>query len=163
MGQPKKHRNTSRTKTSSRNQQRLIITVIALLIVGGAAMLLLSGAPTEHTPEVVGAPRVAFAQEQVDFGDVPISQMVEAVFHVSNVGDQTLHFLEEPVIEVREGCCPPRAIVSSTRVAPGGEATITVQFTMHEGMGGPHDFRVHVRTNDPQEPYKELVILSNWI
>ncbi len=34
---------------------------------------------------------------------------------------------------------------------------------MHEGMGGPHDFRVHLRTNDPDEPNKELVILSNWV
>jgi hypothetical protein len=34
---------------------------------------------------------------------------------------------------------------------------------MHKGMEGPHDFRVHLNTNDPQEPHKELVILSNWV
>ena len=34
---------------------------------------------------------------------------------------------------------------------------------MHEGMGGPHDFRVYLRTNDPDEPNKELVILSDWV
>jgi hypothetical protein len=34
---------------------------------------------------------------------------------------------------------------------------------MHEGMGGPHEFRVHLRTNDPVEPEKQLVILSNWV
>jgi hypothetical protein len=34
---------------------------------------------------------------------------------------------------------------------------------MHEGMGGPHDFRVHLVTNDPQQSTKELTILSNWV
>jgi hypothetical protein len=33
---------------------------------------------------------------------------------------------------------------------------------MPEGMGGPHDFRVRVRTNDPSQPEKELAVLSNW-
>jgi len=36
-------------------------------------------------------------------------------------------------------------------------------FTMHEGMGGFHDFRVKITSNDPASPVKELVVLSNWI
>jgi hypothetical protein len=36
-------------------------------------------------------------------------------------------------------------------------------FTMHEGMGGQHEFRVYLRTNDPVEPEKLLTVLSNWI
>ena len=38
-----------------------------------------------------------------------------------------------------------------------------MQFTMHAGMEGPHDFRVHLKTNDPAEPEKELVVLSDWV
>lgn len=34
---------------------------------------------------------------------------------------------------------------------------------MHPGMEGPHEFRVHLRTNDPMEPDKQLAILSNWV
>jgi hypothetical protein len=34
---------------------------------------------------------------------------------------------------------------------------------MHAGMGGPHDFRVHLQTNDPERPERELVVLSNWV
>jgi hypothetical protein len=34
---------------------------------------------------------------------------------------------------------------------------------MHESMGGEHEFRVLLRTNDPVEPEKELIILSNWV
>jgi hypothetical protein len=37
-----------------------------------------------------------------------------------------------------------------------------MQFMMHEGMAGPHDFRVHVKTNDPDQPDKELIVLSDW-
>jgi hypothetical protein len=46
---------------------------------------------------------------------------------------------------------------------PGDEATITVHFTMHEGMEGQHEFRVHLRTNDPAQPDRQLTIRSNWI
>jgi hypothetical protein len=38
-----------------------------------------------------------------------------------------------------------------------------MSFTMHEGMGGQHEFRVHLQTNDPVEPVKYLTVLSNWI
>jgi hypothetical protein len=34
---------------------------------------------------------------------------------------------------------------------------------MHEGMGGPHEFLVTVQTNDPEQPEKELTVLSNWV
>ncbi len=40
---------------------------------------------------------------------------------------------------------------------------MSMSFTMHEGMGGPHEFRVHLQTNDPIEPVKYLTVLSNWI
>jgi len=33
---------------------------------------------------------------------------------------------------------------------------------MHEGMGGPHEFVVPLRTNDPMTPERRLVVLSNW-
>ncbi len=34
---------------------------------------------------------------------------------------------------------------------------------MHEGMEGQHEFLVRLRTNDPLEPEKQLIILSNWV
>ena len=37
-----------------------------------------------------------------------------------------------------------------------------MQFMMHKGMEGPHDFRVRLRTNDPTQPEKELVVLPIW-
>jgi hypothetical protein len=37
-----------------------------------------------------------------------------------------------------------------------------MEFMMHKGMEGPHDFRVNLITNDPVRPGTELVVLSDW-
>jgi hypothetical protein len=39
---------------------------------------------------------------------------------------------------------------------------VSLTYTMHEGMGGPHEFHVQLRTNDPVEPEKVLVVKSTW-
>jgi hypothetical protein len=85
------------------------IVVIVLLVIFGAAVLLAptsqSGTPADFIPEVLGAPRVAVAQDFVDFGDVKLDKTVEAVFRVSNVGDEVLNILDyEPPVELVEGC-----------------------------------------------------------
>jgi len=46
---------------------------------------------------------------------------------------------------------------------PGERTTLSMTFTMHSGMEGKHDFRVNLQTNDPAQPEKELVVLSNWV
>jgi hypothetical protein len=35
-------------------------------------------------------------------------------------------------------------------------------FMMHPGMDSVHDFRVHLITNDPEQPDKEVKVLSVW-
>lgn len=46
---------------------------------------------------------------------------------------------------------------------PGESTTVSMSFMMHEGMDGPHDFRLHLVTNDPAQPDKVLTVLSNWV
>ncbi len=46
---------------------------------------------------------------------------------------------------------------------PGETTIVAMQFMMHDGMGGPHDFRVHFKTNDPQQPELTADVLSNWV
>lgn len=47
---------------------------------------------------------------------------------------------------------------------PGESTTIrSAVFMMHEGMAGPHDFAVHLITNDPQQPKLVVHVLSNWV
>ncbi|MDX1994553.1 MAG: hypothetical protein SF029_19380 [bacterium] len=40
---------------------------------------------------------------------------------------------------------------------------MSLNFTMHSGMGGEHEFRVHLQTNDPSNPQQVLTVLSNWV
>jgi flagellar basal body-associated protein FliL len=54
--------------------------------------------------EVSGAPSLKVDQETIDFGDVPVTQMVTATFQLANAGDQPLRFTQEPYIEVKQGC-----------------------------------------------------------
>jgi hypothetical protein len=47
---------------------------------------------------------------------------------------------------------------------PGESTKInSTGFMMHEGMDGPHNFAVHLYTNDPQQPDKVVNVISNWI
>jgi hypothetical protein len=47
---------------------------------------------------------------------------------------------------------------------PGQSTTLESSiFMMHEGMDGPHDFRVHIKSNDPNNPDKTVTVLSNWV
>ena len=48
-------------------------------------------------------------------------------------------------------------------LAPGQRGTITLEFMMHAGMDGQHDFRMQIETNDPAHPLTELGVRSNWI
>ena len=47
-------------------------------------------------------------------------------------------------------------------IKPGQETELSAQFVMHQGMEGKHDFRIALKTNDPDHASKELTILSDW-
>jgi hypothetical protein len=46
---------------------------------------------------------------------------------------------------------------------PGETTTVSMEFMMHGAMGGPHDFRLHLPTNDPANSDLILTVLSNWV
>ncbi len=46
---------------------------------------------------------------------------------------------------------------------PGDSTTVSMEFMMHGDMGGQHDFRVHLVTDDPAQPDKTVEVLSNWV
>jgi hypothetical protein len=45
---------------------------------------------------------------------------------------------------------------------PGETRDLSMEFMMHPGMEGVHDFRVHVKSNDPDQPELVLAVLSDW-
>jgi hypothetical protein len=46
---------------------------------------------------------------------------------------------------------------------PGESTTLAMEFMMHGDMDGPHNFLVHLPTNDPTRPDAALTVLSNWV
>jgi hypothetical protein len=46
---------------------------------------------------------------------------------------------------------------------PGETTTIESKpFMMHSGMGGPHNFGMHLITNDRRQPDLMVNVLSDW-
>lgn len=121
-----------------------------------------SNVPANFVPEVTGAPRIRVISEPViNHGDLLVNEFVTSTYQIQNVGDEPLTILSHWV-QVHEGCCPPESDISSERLNPGEIATVTMSYTMHEGMDGPHDLRIHLQSNDPANPEIELTALSNW-
>jgi hypothetical protein len=51
-----------------------------------------------------GTPSIAVDQQKIDYGDVKFNVEKTFAIRVTNTGDGTLRFKEEPYIEVLEGC-----------------------------------------------------------
>jgi hypothetical protein len=165
------HRNKHFLKSGKSNTTSFVWVLAVVGIIGLIAIIVLVvsnlsaaiGVAPKYQAKVKGAPRLAVEQDVIDHGDLRLGSTIETTFVVKNVGDKELDILGEPIVEVAEGCCPPKAQVSSSILAPGQTATIKLNYSMHDTMGGKHRFNVHLRTNDPQEPEKILVVYSNWI
>ena len=46
---------------------------------------------------------------------------------------------------------------------PGETTTLSMQFMMHAGMDGKHNFEVHLKSSDPDHPEQVMNVLSNWV
>jgi len=51
-----------------------------------------------------GTPSIAVNQQKIDYGDVKFGVNKTFAIKVTNTGDGTLRFKEEPYIEILEGC-----------------------------------------------------------
>ncbi len=51
-----------------------------------------------------GTPRISVDQNKIDYGYVKFGETRQFAFKVTNAGDGTLRFKEDPYIEVVEGC-----------------------------------------------------------
>ncbi len=148
-------------KAIQQRRTRLLLAVVAVLLVSALAV---SFWPRPaYVAEVVGRPNLVVDQTLLDFGIRHWGTPVTAVFRLRNTGDQTLKLLNQPQVRVVTGCCPPQLELGADTIRPGQEISLSMTFMMHEGMDGPHDFRVLLQTNDPAHPEQELTILSNWV
>jgi hypothetical protein len=110
-----------------------------------------------------GTPSIAVDQQKIDFGYVKLGGYRSFKIKVTNNGDGTLQFKETPYIQVLQGCCQPDLTISSMAIKPGESAYVqSPDFMMHQGMDGPHDFAVHLKTNDPDNSDMVVHVLSDW-
>ncbi|MDX2076752.1 MAG: hypothetical protein SFZ02_10000 [bacterium] len=80
----------------------VLVAVIAVIVAIVAVITGNSGNSFE--PQVAGSPRAEIDKTTVDHGSVPFGQYVESVFRVRNVGDEPLVILDEPRVELLQGC-----------------------------------------------------------
>jgi len=101
--------------TQPRKRNALPLRLAAPIVAGGALLVIIIGivllsnlgrgsSGTGSPAQVSGQPKLKVDREQIDFGKVPLDKTVKATFQVSNIGDQPLQILGEPVVEVRAGC-----------------------------------------------------------
>lgn len=110
-----------------------------------------------------GTPAITIEEPNIDMGYIKLGQYRSINIKVTNTGDGTLRFKEQPYIEVLEGCCPPQLSIGKMALKPGESTYVqSPDFMMHEGMDGKHDFGIHLKTNDPENPDFLVHILSDW-
>jgi hypothetical protein len=77
-----------------------------LLVVLGGGLLLLAAVlfANRGGGDTGGTPSIAVDQNQIDYGYVKFGETRQFAFKITNTGDGTLRFSEDPYIEVVEGC-----------------------------------------------------------
>jgi hypothetical protein len=110
-----------------------------------------------------GTPAISVDQQNIDMGYIKLGEYRTIKIKVINTGDGVLRFKEQPYLEVVKGCCPPNISVGKMTLDPGQSPYVeTPEFMMHQGMDGPHDFAIHLKTNDPKNPELLVHVLSDW-
>ena len=96
------------TSPPKRNILPIFLAGSVLLVIIAGIVLLASagrGSSGSSSPvQVAGQPKLVVDQEKIDFGKVPLDIPVKATFQLGNAGDQPLKILNQPVVEVKQGC-----------------------------------------------------------
>ena len=75
-----------------------------LIVLGGILLIVAAFFFTNQDGNGGGTPSIAVDQQKIDYGDVKFNVEKTFAIKVTNTGDSTLRFKEEPYIEVLEGC-----------------------------------------------------------
>lgn len=93
-------------KNQKYRKQKQKKTFSWLFVVLGGGLLLLAAVlfANRSGGDGSGTPSIAVDQQRIDYGDVKFGVNKTFAINVTNTGDGTLRFKEEPYIEVLEGC-----------------------------------------------------------
>ena len=92
----KKHKRQKRTQSFPWS----IVAIGGVLLLMAAFFLANPGGAADGG----GTPSLAVDQQRIDYGDVKFGVNKTFAIKVTNTGDGTLRFKEEPYIEILEGC-----------------------------------------------------------
>ncbi len=76
----------------------------SLVAIGGVLLLIAAFFLANRGGDDGGTPSIAVDQQKIDYGDVKFGVNKTFAIKVTNAGDGTLRFKEEPYIEILEGC-----------------------------------------------------------
>ena len=75
-----------------------------LVVLGGGLLLLATVLFANRSGEGGGTPSISVDEQKIDYGYVKFGETRSIAVKVTNSGDGTLRFKEQPYIEVVEGC-----------------------------------------------------------
>ena len=90
-------RNNKRYKKQKKKNFPWLLLALGGILVAAAAFLFAQ-------QDGGGTPSIAVDQQKIDYGDVKFGVNKTFAIQVTNTGDGTLRFKEDPYIEVVEGC-----------------------------------------------------------
>ena len=76
----------------------------SLVAIGGVLLIIAAFFLANRGGDGGGTPSIAVDQQKIDYGDVKFNVEKTFAVKVTNTGDGTLRFKEEPYIEILEGC-----------------------------------------------------------
>jgi hypothetical protein len=94
----------SKKVKNRRKSQKKSINPLLMMFSGGILLIAAALFVALGNGNGGGNPDLAVDQEMIDYGDVKFNTEKSFAIKVTNAGDGTLRFKEEPYIEVREGC-----------------------------------------------------------
>ena len=92
----------SKKKLKKQSQRKRL--PLPLMAFGGVLLILAAFFLANQSGDSGGTPAIAVDQQKVDYGDVKLDTEKTFTVKVTNTGNGTLRFKEEPYIEVLEGC-----------------------------------------------------------
>jgi hypothetical protein len=107
---------------------------------------------TDDSPVPRAAPRIVFEQPVHDFGTVEQGAKVTHLFRFHNRGERNLR-----IESLKTSCGCTAAVISDSRIPPGGRGTISATFDTARFLGEKKK-TVVVHTNDPQRPATTLTL-----
>jgi hypothetical protein len=91
-------------RTQKHKKQRKKPFPWLLLALGGILVVIAGLLFARQNADGGGTPSIAVDQQRIDYGDVKFGVNKSFAIKVTNTGDGTLRFKEDPYIEVVQGC-----------------------------------------------------------